>query len=53
MRFVTFLGLWFIGARLGPVQPGAVDLVLTILIIAAVFDVTDFIMNIIKTFRKK
>jgi hypothetical protein len=51
MRFVLLLGLTIIAQRLVPNPDGALGMI-ALLIIVGLMDLVDFIMNIIKTFRR-
>lgn len=53
MRFVLMLGFIMVAARLSPMGPNQVTALTTLLIMLALFDLVDFVMNIIKTFRNK
>jgi hypothetical protein len=53
MRFVVLLGFLLVAGRLSPFQPNDVEQFAALLIFLGLFDIVDFVMNIIKTFRSK
>jgi hypothetical protein len=53
MRFVLLLGFLMVSARLAPFAPDQISGLMTLLVVVFIFDLVDFVMNIIKTFRSK
>lgn len=52
MRFVVLLGFLLISARIAPYATEETENLVVMLVVMILMDLTDFVMNIIKTFRK-